>query len=62
MRNTKELLKWSVSSRIFHWISADLLLVTWSMILLYGNLIIVFIGITQSVWHQLTVLDDSACD
>ena len=39
MRNTEvSLSKWSVSSRIFHWISAVLLLVTWSMILLYENL------------------------
>ncbi len=30
--------KWPVSSRIFHWISAVLLLVTWIMILLYDNL------------------------
>lgn len=30
--------KWSVSSRIFHWISAALLLTTWIMILLYENL------------------------
>lgn len=30
--------KWSVSSRVFHWISAILLLVTWVMILLYDNL------------------------
>lgn len=39
MSNTNShLLKWSVSSRIFHWISAILLLVTWLMILLYDNL------------------------
>lgn len=30
--------KWSISSRIFHWISAILLLVTWVMILLHDNL------------------------
>ncbi|HCT74354.1 MULTISPECIES: cytochrome b [Psychrobacter] len=30
--------KWPVSSQIFHWISAVLLLVTWIMILLYDNL------------------------
>ena len=30
--------KWSASSRIFHWISAVLLLVTWIMILLHQNL------------------------
>ena len=30
--------KWPISSRIFHWISAALLLVTWSMILLYEYL------------------------
>lgn len=29
--------KWSVSSRIFHWISAILLVVTWVLILLYDN-------------------------
>lgn len=29
--------KWSVSSRLFHWISAVLLLVTWIMMLLYIN-------------------------
>ena len=29
--------KWSVMSRVFHWISALLLLITWAMILLYGN-------------------------
>lgn len=29
--------KWSVMSRLFHWISALLLLITWGMILLYGN-------------------------
>ncbi|WP_350656037.1 cytochrome b [Psychrobacter sp. S1-30-MNA-CIBAN-0213] len=29
--------KWSVSSRLFHWISAILLLVTWIMMLLYRN-------------------------
>ncbi len=33
-----KLSKWSVSSRIFHWISAVLLLITWTMILLYDNL------------------------
>lgn len=39
MSNTSShLSKWSVSSRIFHWISAVLLLVTWLMILLYDNL------------------------
>ncbi|WP_199507625.1 MULTISPECIES: cytochrome b [unclassified Psychrobacter] len=30
--------KWSVSSRIFHWISAVLLLITWGMILLNENI------------------------
>ncbi|WP_201592178.1 cytochrome b [Psychrobacter fozii] len=30
--------KWSVSSRIFHWISAVLLLITWTMMLLNNNL------------------------
>ena len=30
--------KWSVSSRIFHWISAVLLLITWIMMLLNNNL------------------------
>lgn len=29
--------KWSLSSRIFHWISAILLLVTWALMLLYHN-------------------------
>ncbi len=29
--------KWSVMSRVFHWISALLLLVTWAMVFLYGN-------------------------
>lgn len=29
--------KWSVSSRIFHWISAILLLVTWILMVLYSN-------------------------
>ncbi len=29
--------KWSVSSRLFHWISAILLLVTWVMMFLYRN-------------------------
>lgn len=29
--------KWSVSSRIFHWVSAILLLVTWILMLLYDN-------------------------
>lgn len=29
--------KWSASSRIFHWVSAILLLVTWILMLLYGN-------------------------
>ena len=29
--------KWPVSSRIFHWISAILLLVTWALIFLYDN-------------------------
>ncbi|WP_201595764.1 cytochrome b [Psychrobacter vallis] len=39
MSNTSShLSKWSVSSRIFHWISAVLLLVTWVMIFLYDNL------------------------
>ncbi|SNT70646.1 cytochrome b [Psychrobacter sp. LV10R520-6] len=30
--------KWPVSSRIFHWISAILLLVTWILMLLYQNM------------------------
>ena len=30
--------KWSVASRLFHWISAVLLLITWIMMLLYQNL------------------------
>lgn len=29
--------KWPISSRIFHWISAVLLLVTWLLIVLYDN-------------------------
>ena len=29
--------KWPVSSRIFHWISALLLVITWIMIVLYSN-------------------------
>lgn len=32
------LTKWSMSSRIFHWVSAVLLLITWVMIFLYDNL------------------------
>lgn len=36
MSNTNS--KWSVSSRIFHWISAVLLLITWIMMLLNNNL------------------------
>lgn len=39
MNNThSNLVKWSVTSRLFHWISAVLLLVTWVMILLYNNI------------------------
>ena len=39
MKHThSNLTKWSMSSRIFHWISAILLLVTWLMIFLYDNL------------------------
>lgn len=34
---SSKLTKWSVSSRIFHWISAILLLITWVMIFLYDN-------------------------
>lgn len=30
--------KWSFASRFFHWISAILLLITWTMIFLYDNL------------------------
>ncbi len=30
--------KWSIASRLFHWISAVLLLVTWLMMLFYQNL------------------------
>jgi len=38
MSNTNlSLSKWSVSSRIFHWISAALLLVTWGMMFLNNN-------------------------
>lgn len=29
--------KWPISSRIFHWISAVLLLITWLLILMYQN-------------------------
>ncbi|MBA2056883.1 cytochrome b [Psychrobacter cryohalolentis] len=32
------LTKWSFASRFFHWISAILLLITWTMIFLYDNL------------------------
>ena len=32
------LTKWSATSRVFHWISAILLLITWAMMLLYTNL------------------------
>ena len=32
------LTKWSAASRVFHWISAILLLITWAMMLLYTNL------------------------
>lgn len=32
------LTKWSATSRVFHWISAILLLITWAMMLLYSNL------------------------
>lgn len=32
-----KIMKWSVSSRIFHWISALLLLLTWALIFLYHN-------------------------
>lgn len=39
MRNIdSNLSRWSFGSRIFHWISAILLLITWVMILLYDNL------------------------
>ena len=39
MRHTHtNLTKWSVSSRIFHWISAALLLITWIMMFLYDSL------------------------
>lgn len=31
-------IKWSFASRFFHWISAILLLITWTMIFLYDNL------------------------
>ena len=44
------LTKWSVASRIFHWVSALLLLVTWIMILLYDNLDSkVYIGLHNAV-------------
>ncbi len=35
---TSRIQKWPLSSRVFHWISALLLLVTWFMILLHDNL------------------------
>ncbi|OXL25401.1 cytochrome b [Psychrobacter sp. DAB_AL32B] len=39
MNNTRSnLTKWSATSRLFHWISAILLLITWMMMLLYNNL------------------------
>ena len=39
MNNThSNLTKWSFASRFFHWISAILLLITWTMIFLYDNL------------------------
>lgn len=39
MNNTHpNLVKWSVTSRLFHWVSAILLLITWVMMLLYNNL------------------------
>ncbi len=39
MKHThSNLTKWSVSSRIFHWISAALLLITWIMMFLYDSL------------------------
>ncbi|MEG9303196.1 cytochrome b [Psychrobacter celer] len=39
MNNTQSnMSKWSVTSRVFHWISAVLLLITWILILLYENL------------------------
>ncbi|SLJ85577.1 cytochrome b [Psychrobacter sp. DAB_AL43B] len=39
MNNThSNLTKWSATSRLFHWISAILLLITWIMMLLYNNL------------------------
>ena len=39
MNNThSNLTKWSFASRFFHWISAILLLITWTMIFLYDNI------------------------
>ena len=39
MSNTNSnLSKWSVASRLFHWISAALLLITWVMMFLHNNL------------------------
>ena len=35
-QNTVSVQKWAVSSRIFHWVSVVLLVVTWIMILLYS--------------------------
>ena len=37
MEKVIQVQKWPVSSRIFHWISAILLLVTWLLMLLYQN-------------------------
>lgn len=35
--SNNSLAKWALSSRIFHWTSALLLIITWAMIILHGN-------------------------
>ena len=48
-KNHQSIQKWSVSSRIFHWISAVLLLITWLLMLGYGyNESKVFIGLHKA--------------
>lgn len=37
IKSPESLIKWSLSSRIFHWISALLLLITWILMLLYDQ-------------------------
>ena len=51
--------KWPVSSRIFHWISAILLLVTWLLMLMYQNTEDkLYIGLHKGFWYQHLMLDD----